>query len=61
MNFSKFPYCIVILEKKSETLGIKFLVLREPLAIRRSSEIIDPEEIVDGILLGKRGIRTINN
>ena len=51
----------MILENKSEALRIKFLVLRENFAILRSSENIDPEEIVDGILLDKLGIRTINN
>ena len=47
--------------KTNQTLGIKSSVLREHLAIQRSSENIDPEEIVDGILLDKRAIRTINN
>ena len=53
--------CAIILENKSEALGIKSLVLREHLVIRRSSENIGPEENVDGILLDKWGIRTINN
>ena len=56
-----FPSCTIILGNKSETLCVQFLVLREYLAILRSSENIDPEEIVDGILLDKWGIRTINN
>ena len=47
--------------KTNQTLGIKSSVLREHLAVQRSSENIDPEEIVDGILLDKRAIRTINN
>ena len=51
----------MIFENKSECLGIKSSVLREHLAIQRSSENIDPEEIVDSILLDKWGIRTINN
>ena len=51
----------MIFENKSECLGIKSSVLSEHLAIQRSSENIDPEEIVDGILLDKRAIRTINN
>ena len=41
--------------------GIKSYVLRGHLAIQRGSENIDPQEIVDGILLEKWGIRTINN
>ena len=56
-----FPSCAIIFENKSECLGIKSSVLREHLAIQRCSENIDPEEIVDGILLDKRAIRTINN
>ena len=36
----------MIFENKSECLGIKSSVLREHLAIQRSSENIDPEEIV---------------
>ena len=48
-------------ENISESLGIKSSVLRENLAIRRSSENTDPEEIVDGIFLEKRAIQTINN
>ena len=51
----------MILESKSEAQGIKSYVLRGHLAIQRSSENIDPEEIVDGILLDKRPIRDINN
>ena len=51
----------MIFENKSECLGIKSSVLREHLAIQRSSENMDSEEIVDGILLDKRAIRTINN
>ena len=47
--------------KTNQTLGIKSSVLREHLAIQKSSENIDPEEIVDGILLDKRAIRNINN
>ena len=45
-----FPPCAIIFENKSESLGITSSVLREHLAIRRSSENIEPEEIVDGIL-----------
>ena len=56
-----FPPEAIILESKSEAQGIKSYVLRGHLAIQRSSENIDPEEIVDGILLDKWGIRTINN
>ena len=56
-----FPSCTIILENKLEALGTQFLVLREHLAILRSSENIDPEAIVDGMLLDKWGIRTINN
>ena len=56
-----YPPGAIIFENKSESLGIKSSVLREHLAIQRSSENIDPEEIIDGILLDKRGIRTINN
>ena len=48
-------------ENKSESVDIKSSALREHLAIPRSSEKIDPEEIVDGILLDKRAIRAINN
>ena len=51
----------MILENKSEALGIKFLVLRWDFVILRSSENIDLAEIVDGILLDKWGLRTINN
>ena len=40
---------------------MKSYVVRGHLAIQRSSENVDPEEIVDGILLNKWGIRTINN
>ena len=36
-------------------------VLSRHLAIKRSSKNIDLEEIIDGKLLDKRGIRTINN
>ena len=56
-----FPPCAIIFENKPESLGITSSVLREYLAIRRSSKNIDPEEIVDGILLDKRAIHTINN
>ena len=47
--------------KTNESIGITSSVLREHLAIPRSSENIDPEEIVDGILLYKIAIRTIIN
>ena len=56
-----FPPQTIILESKSEAQGIKSYVLRGHLAIQRSSENIDLEEIVDGILHDKWGIRTINN
>ena len=56
-----FPPSGIILESKSEAQGIKAYVLRGNLAIQRSSENIDPEQIVDDILLDKWGIRTINN
>ena len=56
-----FPPQTIILESKSEAQGIKSYVLRGHLAIQRSSENIDPEEIVDGILLDKWVIWTINN
>ena len=59
--FALFPPGAIIFENKSESLGIKPSFLKEHLAIRRSSENIDPEEIVDSILLDKRAIRTINN
>ena len=49
------------MESKSEAQGINSYVLRGHLASQRSSENIDPEEIVNGILLDKWGIRTINN
>ena len=49
------------MESKSEAQGINSFALRGHLAIQRNSENIDPEEIVDGILLDKWGIRTINN
>ena len=44
-----FPHCAIILENKLETLVTKSSVLRDPVTIWRSSEYIDPEEIVDGI------------
>ena len=40
--------------------GIKSYVLRGHLAIQKSSENIDLEEIVDGILLEKWGSQTVN-
>ena len=55
-----FPPQTIILESKSEAQGIKSYVLRGHLAIQRSSENIDLEEILDGILLDKWGIQTIN-
>ena len=58
---AQFPPCATILENKSKALGIKLSFLREHLAIQRSSENIDPEEIVDGILLDKWGIRPVSN
>ena len=49
------------MKKKSEAQGIKSYVLSGHLAIQRSSENVDPNEIVDGILLDKWGIQTTNN
>ena len=56
-----FPPESIILESKSEAQGIKSDVLRGHRSFQRSSENIDPEEIVDGILRDKWDIRTINN
>ena len=56
-----FPPEAIILESKSEAQGIKSDVLRGHRSFQRSSENIDPEEIVDGILRDKWDIRTINN
>ena len=55
------PPCVIILENKSDALGIKSLILIVQLISRRSSENIDPYKIVDGILLEKWGIQTIKN
>ena len=49
------------MENKSDAAGIKPLILREHLAMRRSSENIDAESIFDGILLDIWGIRTTKN
>ena len=46
-----FPPSGIILESKSEAQGIKSYVLRGHLAIQRRSGNIDPEEILDGVLL----------
>ena len=51
----------MILESKSEVQSIKSYVFRRHLAIQISSENIDPEQILDGILLDKWCIRTIDN
>ena len=56
-----FPPCAIIYENKSEALVIKLSVLRKNLAIQRSSKNVDPEEIVDGILLDKWGICTVKD
>ena len=47
--------------KLSEAQGIKPYVLRGHFAIQSIFENIYPEEILDGILLDKWGIWTINN
>ena len=55
------PPCAIILESKSNALGIKSLIFRVHLATRTSFENTDPQKIADGILLHKQGIRTIKN
>ena len=51
ISVALFPSYAVILENISDALGIKSLILRVHLAMRRSSENIDPQKIVDGMLL----------
>ena len=57
VSFALFLPVTIILENKSGALGVKSFILRVHLAIRRSSEKIDPQKIADVILLDKWEIR----
>ena len=56
VSVALFPPYAIILENKSEALGRKSIILRMHLAIRKSSENIDPWKNMDGMLLEKWGI-----
>ena len=56
-----FLACAIILENKSDALGIKLLILQVHLPIQRSSGNIDPQKIVDCILLENCGMQTIKD
>ena len=56
-----FSPCAIIIENKSEDLGIKLSDFREHLTIRKISQNLDPEEVVYDIMLGKWGIWAANN